>query len=724
MKKHIALVSILAFLASQLSFGVGKIQQQDIKTLSQCVTAGATGATCLPLDQQIWDTTNNQQLSASIANGQLGGGGGGKNYLSAYTASTGGGAVNSGNGDFETGTASGWSLAHSSLSGTTPTSTATAGSAFSSTSGGSAASVNLSLTASSSSPLQKKYSGVLASSAASTAGDMLISSAFYIDSSDKAKILSVSFDYSVVSGTLDQSGTSSNSFAVWVYDVTNGAWIQPVGVYNLVGAPTVKGVTFQSTSNSTQYQLALVNINATSGAYSLKLDELSVGPQESVNAPAMTDFISYTPTLIGSSSNPSLGNGTSIGYWRRVGDSAQVIFQIEAGSSTTAGSGSYSVSLPSGLTIDTTKAPVSTTAPINTLGTAQINSGGSVLASASIQVDTASLHAVYFWQYAGGTGGGSQVSDSSPSSNWFQHSGNTIAGSFTVPIVGWSSNTSMSSDASPTDVSFSAYTNSTGIGSSGANIAFPNVTVDNHSGWNSGGSYWVAPVSGNYTIDGTGIVVPSSGAVNDTFFLTIAKNGSTAGPTVGAPLPSNGQFASAAIHQILTLKVGDQISLVGSQNQPTGSVNFAGLFSIHMNQGNQPISQDPSVVAKYYMSSSTSVSATTSINYDTKVEDTANAVTTGSGTWKFTAPVSGHYSVCATDQISGSSCSIAVWKNGSADTYILTLGVAGTNGPLNGCTTMQLNQGDYIDTRPNNTVTITGGSAPYTASISIYRIGN
>jgi len=54
-----------------------KIQQQGIKTSAECIAAGATNATCLPLTSQIYDIQNNQQLSTSISSGALGGGGGG-----------------------------------------------------------------------------------------------------------------------------------------------------------------------------------------------------------------------------------------------------------------------------------------------------------------------------------------------------------------------------------------------------------------------------------------------------------------------------------------------------------------------------------------------------------------------------------------------------------------------------------------------------------------------
>lgn len=55
---------------------------------------------------------------------------------------------------------------------------------------------------------------------------------------------------------------------------------------------------------------------------------------------------SYTPTWTASSVNPSLGNGTLVGSYARVGDWFAVTIALTVGSTTTAGTGSYTFSLP------------------------------------------------------------------------------------------------------------------------------------------------------------------------------------------------------------------------------------------------------------------------------------------------------------------------------------------------------------------------------------------
>ena len=151
---------------------MGKIQNEDIKSSAELVAAGGTAAQ-LPNDTKVYITANsiNDTLYNAIGKGLIGGGGGSKNYLSAYTASTSGGTANTGNGDFEQGTTNGWSLAHTALTSKIPTSVASAGVPFDSTHGGTAASGNLSFSVVTSNTIQKANSGSLVSSTSSTAGD-------------------------------------------------------------------------------------------------------------------------------------------------------------------------------------------------------------------------------------------------------------------------------------------------------------------------------------------------------------------------------------------------------------------------------------------------------------------------------------------------------------------------------------------------------------------------
>lgn len=57
---------------------------------------------------------------------------------------------------------------------------------------------------------------------------------------------------------------------------------------------------------------------------------------------------SYTPTWTASTTNPTIGNGTITGEWWTIGNKfLRVVITITVGSTTTVGTGNYSIGLPS-----------------------------------------------------------------------------------------------------------------------------------------------------------------------------------------------------------------------------------------------------------------------------------------------------------------------------------------------------------------------------------------
>lgn len=57
-------------------------------------------------------------------------------------------------------------------------------------------------------------------------------------------------------------------------------------------------------------------------------------------------YKSYTPTVTGSTSNPTLGDGTILGRWRRIGDWVDGYVELTMGSTTSGGVGNIRISLP------------------------------------------------------------------------------------------------------------------------------------------------------------------------------------------------------------------------------------------------------------------------------------------------------------------------------------------------------------------------------------------
>jgi hypothetical protein len=147
---------------------------------------------------------------------------------------------------------------------------------------GTGGSPSVTWTTSSSSPLAGTNSFLLTKGASNRQGDG-VSYAFTIDAQDQAKVLQVSFNYLVSSGTfVAGSGPSSPSdVTVWLYDVTNSLIIQPSSSSLLSNSTTLAdkfNATFQTSSNSTSYRLILHVGSTSASAYTLKVDSISVSP--------------------------------------------------------------------------------------------------------------------------------------------------------------------------------------------------------------------------------------------------------------------------------------------------------------------------------------------------------------------------------------------------------------------------------------------------------------
>ncbi len=405
-----------------------------------------------------------------------GSGSGGKNYLTSYNGNT-------GNGDFELSNTTGWSLFNTTITNNLPT-TITAG----------ASSITTFDTVTGGSQLAKTFSLQTASSTSLTAGHGFLSDAFTIDTEDQAKAWSFAFSYKLASGgiTANFSGTSANTYAVFIYDVTNTSWIQPAGVYNLVqksGVGMSTG-TFQTSATGTQYRIAVICFNAYASSITMYWDSFSIGPNSKVQGAAISDWVACTPTS-------NFTNTTTTGFVRRVGDSAEFI--IAANCTGTPGAANLTFTLPSGFVIDTNKIAfgannsfANSSGVIRDSGSGSYNAFPYYASSTTIQVRVAN---------ASGTYG---ILDSATATVPFAFAtGDSAQVHFMVPIVGWSSNAVMSQDTDTRIVDFTlaGNPNNTITGSfSKMTWAATPVNKDTHSGWDQTNSEYIIPVSGDYFV--------------------------------------------------------------------------------------------------------------------------------------------------------------------------------------------------------------------------------
>lgn len=582
------------------------------------------------------------------------------------------------------------------------------------------------------------------------AGDGICSPSVTINPEDKAKILKISFSYSVNTGSslMNFSGTSSNTWAVYIYDEANSAWIQPAGVYNIVQGSGVGKceATFQTPINATTIKLAIICINSTTiGSIQMLWDSFYLGTQSVSYGPAMSDWTSYTPTGAWTT------NTTYAGYWRRVGDSLQVNASVVVSGAPTATT--FSLNLPSGLVIDTAKI-VGTSNEAGVFGTAKILDNGvqfyrpgTVVYSntTSVKVDAASTSTA--------PTNDTLVSNTAPFT-WAAN--DTMWLQFQVPIVGWSSNSVMSADTDTRVVALSR--------ASGTQISVPNTTytyvdfssanVDTHAAWRSGVSYnsgtgawttspaYVVPVAGIYHINCSFLFGPSTGSKQ----VLITKNGTSFGNSANdATTTSSTTITTSATGSFVA---GDLIQVSLWQNSGAGVTEPGSIsaawshLEIQRLSGPAVIAASETVAAYYNTGAGQTIpngSAFTVVNFNNKVYDSHNAVTTGAGVWKFTAPISGTYLINAGLVYSGfvpgavgNVCRLAIMNSSGVEihriasficqqnTAAMPVGINGTGGQI------KLRAGEYIQIYTNHgeSTAKTLALADFQNTFSVVRVGN
>jgi hypothetical protein len=511
-------------------------------------------------------------------------------------------------------------------------------------------------------------SASLSSTAATTAGDMLITDALTLDTKAQATIQSFSFFYKVSAngtGTPNFSGTSSNAIGVAIYDATNSAWIQPAGVFNLVQSSGVGKATgtFQCPSNCTSVRLAVYFPNSTAASggspFTVIFDDFVLGPQGTVYGSPVTDWQSVSGMTAAGFGTPSVTSS----FYRRVGDSYEYQVDITFGA---AGTGAeLNITLPSGVSIDVNKEP---SAGIRTaIGDGVYRNTG----SGAIQTGV-----VY---YATGVVGVTVVTFYTTSVT--VASGHTIGMTFRVPVSGLSSSVSMSNDTDTRVVALSASGTATGtiatsFASSG-NANFPTATLNTHATYASG--VYTIPVSGIYSISGNLNVI----ATFSTNYFDVGLFIDGTATDSQTSIPASGVAINQAIpfKFLRQLNAGQTISVRPQTNAGSPTYGANGRLIVERLSGPATIAASETNAASAGSSAGNSIAnaTLTFIDFPTATINTHGAITgAGSGnnttytsTWRFIAPISGTYLV---------SANITVVQSAATTTSLDTLCIIAKNG--------------------------------------------
>lgn len=555
--------------------------------------------------------------------------------------------------DFENNATTGWTaIGCATITNGLPACNGTGGGAFTSSNGGRAKNANTNAPAIDSGiSIGGTYALNLATTGAGAIGDGYATS-FYVEVGDAGKVMSFKIYYKVAAGTAVLAGTSANTYAVAIYDQSNNSWIAPTGAFNFIQSSGV-GIatgTFQTafSTSQQQYQLFVYSPVAPTATSSLLIDDVYVGPQTVSMGPAMNDWVSYTPAI------SWVANATATGKWRRVGDTMEAIVTVNTSGATTATQ--LTVTLPSGYSVDFTKLSSTPTAanPI-TVGYGQCAPTGTTGFAAYPYLTTSTTVIPIAVTSSLSTFTGTQFPSEAGLTN-------TIPASFgasgfveviiRVPIIGWSSNSVMSSDTDTRVVALNATASTAAsmgtLTTSYSNTIFNTVGAgqDSYGAYNATTGVYTIPVTGFYDI-ASSIVTGGTAALNTSLTLQL-WNASTSASIIEQASVSGGAEANI----IVPLTVNGLLFTAGTQIQMrakfTGTYTLGAYvtntvqnyFSVSRRSGPSVITATESVEAFYTTSVTAPLTSTaTTASFTAKVYDTHNACSSG----VCTAPVSGKY---------------------------------------------------------------------------------
>jgi hypothetical protein len=616
--------------------------------------------------------------------------------------------------NFENNATTGWSLGTvGSLTNGIPTGSPTFGSGSSG---------NLSISTVSSGQLAGSFSLSYVSSAATTQGDMLASQAYSIDIEDQAKVLTWKFYYKAQSNASNAnwSGTSSNSFGVAVYDVTNSTWLGTAGQFSMTQSSGVgySTGTFQTGATTASIRFIIYNVNATSGAITLYFDDFSVGPQTAPIGPAVSDWVAYTPTFTG------FGTVSGVSFQsRRVGDSLEIHGTFTAGT-VSATEARITLGYNGGnanVTIDSNKI----NSPV-VIGSAVFANSASTLFGLWPLANGANTYFNFGYQASAAAAiNVAQVAS-------FLGNNQSVSVNLIVPISGWSSNVQMSNDTDTRVVAANINNTSTqSITSSATKVSWQTVNFDSHGSFDNVTNYrYTVPVSGTYTFTGN-LNFNAAGALL-TASVFLYKNGSAIRSNYIA-VPSGASFGIPYVFDDQA-KAGDYYEIFSSSSTTQTLQSGSQLF-IKRLSGPAVVAVTESINMKYTSATATIGTSNTDIPFPTKAYDSHNAYNTSTGI--YTVPVSGKYRVTigvARTSVAGTANNafeIDLFKNGSLDTvmgtFLYQVGSVSLFAVVNGSAEISCLAGDQL--KISGIRDSGAGSAALTGSanfnhLSISRIGN
>jgi hypothetical protein len=478
---------------------------------------------------------------------------------------------------------------------------------------------------------------------------------------DQARMMEISFDYLWT----DVAANADGDFIVYIYDVDKGVLIQPVG-YEIFrsGFKSQHKATFQTDATSDDYRVIFHVAQDRADVYSLKVDNLYVGPQRGgVSGAVITDWEDFTPVW---SNATGIGFTTSYSKIRRDGPDMLIDLSVTAtGNGTIANI--LTLDIPDGKSL---KLP-----------------SNNALRSAGQYYSNAFGEISLFYGFYDGKIYFSQTYERARTLNGNEiGSADKISIMIRVPILGWASNTVMSEDAGNREIEQTRIGNDGQSVPSGVNTPInfvTDLTLTGGDNWRTGVGYnstlgtwttapaYIIPESGLYDIDSYVFLsgVYSTGTVR---YIVVILN--------GVLLRSQDRVGAIPIFNFRYTKThkfnkGDVVSIGIYQNsgsplilEGTGNSHF----SICKRSSPQTIAQSEKVIVLGKITSGQATTSGTTLIFNAISKNTHGAYNTTNGF--FTAPKSGllkikMYYTTRTTAAVGDYATVQLYKNGSVVDY-------------------------------------------------------
>lgn len=479
------------------------------------------------------------------------------------------------------------------------------------------------------------------------AGEGIISDAFTVEPGDLGKVLTFKLYYKSDYGasTDNWSGIlGSQTWAVYIYDQTAGAWLQPAGFLGMnqnSGVGIVSGTFQSSVVSGQQYRIAVIALKNTTSTSALQIDNIYVGSQTAPIGPVVTDWVSYTPTITG------FGTVAFQSFRsRRVGDTLEIEGYFQAGT-VSAATASFTIGYNGGN------------------GNVSIDNPGKIVTNAVVgRVGYNQSSSTFFGAYVLCTSSGSTLNFSaqtstvnnlatSVSGNFFV-SGSVLQLNASVPISGWSSNVQLSNDTDTRVVAFRATRTSSQSFPNvpalpGTVVQFDSIKNDTHGAWDSVNYRYIIPVSGYYDISARFLLQFGTNTAEIVAYLVVDGTVVALQQDFKAATASGNQGIFARF--LWNLNAGQAVQVRMYQaNSGGGAINGVfelggiehGAMYVNRLSGPSVVAASETVAASAINTSAQSILNTTLTNVTgwTVQQNTHGSLATDG---QFTAPVSGFY---------------------------------------------------------------------------------